>query len=84
MDQLDDLLAGIDLRLSDEILGRIDEIVALGTNVGAPRPVDLTPQTPYGRHDRPPDPRDDLGSNIRFGFGFELVLSGITDAPWRR
>jgi aryl-alcohol dehydrogenase-like predicted oxidoreductase len=36
MEQLDDLLAGIDVALSDEILDRIDEIVPPGTDVGAP------------------------------------------------
>jgi aryl-alcohol dehydrogenase-like predicted oxidoreductase len=32
--QLDDLLAGIDVTLSDDILTRIDEIVPPGTDVG--------------------------------------------------
>ena len=46
MAQLDDLLAGVDVSLSDEILDRIDAIVPPGTNVGAPDqsayiPVDL-------------------------------------------
>jgi len=36
MEHLDDLLAGLDVRLSDDILDRIDEIVPPGTNVGAP------------------------------------------------
>jgi aryl-alcohol dehydrogenase-like predicted oxidoreductase len=36
MEQLDDLLAGVDVALSDEILDRIDEIVPPGTDVGAP------------------------------------------------
>ena len=36
MAHLDDLLAGVDVRLSDDVLDRIDEIVAPGTNVGAP------------------------------------------------
>jgi len=36
MEQLDDLLAGVDVRLSDEVLDRIDEIVPPGTDVGAP------------------------------------------------
>jgi aryl-alcohol dehydrogenase-like predicted oxidoreductase len=35
MDHLDDLLAGVDVALSDEILDRIDEIVPPGTDVGA-------------------------------------------------
>ncbi len=34
MQQLDDLLAGAEVRLSDEVLDRIDEIVPPGTNVG--------------------------------------------------
>lgn len=34
MEQLDDLLAGLDVTLSDEILDRIDEIVPPGTDVG--------------------------------------------------
>jgi hypothetical protein len=34
MAQLDDLLAGADVTLSDEILDRIDEIVPPGTDVG--------------------------------------------------
>jgi aryl-alcohol dehydrogenase-like predicted oxidoreductase len=36
MGHLDDLLAGVDVTLTDEILDRIDEIVPPGTNVGAP------------------------------------------------
>jgi aryl-alcohol dehydrogenase-like predicted oxidoreductase len=36
MEQLDDLLAGVDVTLSDEILDRIDEIVPPGTDVGTP------------------------------------------------
>jgi aryl-alcohol dehydrogenase-like predicted oxidoreductase len=36
MEQLDDLLAAVDVTLSDEILDRIDEIVPPGTDVGAP------------------------------------------------
>jgi aryl-alcohol dehydrogenase-like predicted oxidoreductase len=35
-EQLDDLLAAVDVRLSDDLLDRIDEIVAPGTDVGAP------------------------------------------------
>ncbi|MET8998801.1 aldo/keto reductase [Amycolatopsis sp. NPDC004169] len=35
MPQLDDLLAGIEVRLTDDVLDRIDEIVPPGTNVGA-------------------------------------------------
>jgi hypothetical protein len=33
-EQLDDLLAGLDVTLSDEILDRIDAIVPPGTDVG--------------------------------------------------
>jgi aryl-alcohol dehydrogenase-like predicted oxidoreductase len=36
MEHLDDLLAGVDVRVGDDVLDRIDEIVAPGTNVGAP------------------------------------------------
>jgi aryl-alcohol dehydrogenase-like predicted oxidoreductase len=36
MEQLDDLLAGVDVRLSDDLLDHIDEIVPPGTDVGAP------------------------------------------------
>jgi aryl-alcohol dehydrogenase-like predicted oxidoreductase len=35
-EHLDDLLAGVEVRLTDEILDRIDEIVPPGTDVGAP------------------------------------------------
>ena len=35
MDQLDDLLASVDVTLTDEILDRIDEVVPPGTDVGA-------------------------------------------------
>ena len=38
MEHLDDLLAGADVALTDEVLDRIDEIVPPGTDVGAPRP----------------------------------------------
>ncbi len=36
MDQLEDLLAGVDVALSDDLLDRIDAIVPPGTDVGAP------------------------------------------------
>jgi aryl-alcohol dehydrogenase-like predicted oxidoreductase len=36
MEHLDDLLAGVDVTLTDEVLDRIDEIVAPGTDVGVP------------------------------------------------
>ena len=35
MEQLDDLLAGLDVTLTDDILDQIDEIVPPGTDVGA-------------------------------------------------
>jgi hypothetical protein len=34
MEQLDDLLSAADVRLSDEVMDRIDEIVPPGTGVG--------------------------------------------------
>ena len=34
MEQLDDLLAGMDVTLADETLDRVDEIVPPGTDVG--------------------------------------------------
>ena len=34
MEQLDDLLGGLDVALTDEILDRVDEIVPPGTDVG--------------------------------------------------
>ena len=36
MEHLEDLLAGVDVTLTDDVLDRIDEIVPPGTNVGAP------------------------------------------------
>ena len=35
MEQFDDLLAGLDVTLTDDILDQIDEIVPPGTDVGA-------------------------------------------------
>jgi aryl-alcohol dehydrogenase (NADP+) len=43
MEQLDDLLAGLDVTLSDELLDRIDEIVPPGTDAG---PLDQAYQPP--------------------------------------
>jgi hypothetical protein len=34
MEQLDDLLAGVDVTLTDDVLDRIDEIVPPGADVG--------------------------------------------------
>ncbi len=34
MDHLDDLLTGLDVTLTDDILDRVDEIVPPGTDVG--------------------------------------------------
>jgi diketogulonate reductase-like aldo/keto reductase len=42
IEQLDDLLAGADVTLDDEILDRIDEIAAPGTDAG-PNDVAYTP-----------------------------------------
>jgi aryl-alcohol dehydrogenase-like predicted oxidoreductase len=36
MEQLDDLLASVDVALTDDILDRLDEIVPPGTDIGAP------------------------------------------------
>jgi aryl-alcohol dehydrogenase-like predicted oxidoreductase len=36
MEQLDDLLGSVDIRLTDEILDQIDKIVPPGTDVGVP------------------------------------------------
>ena len=47
MEQLDDLLAGVRRRLSDEILDRIDEIVPPGTDVGT---LDMAYNPPAIRH----------------------------------
>ena len=47
MEQLDDLLAGVDVTLADEILDRIDEIVPPGTDVGR---LDMAYQPPALRH----------------------------------
>jgi aryl-alcohol dehydrogenase-like predicted oxidoreductase len=47
MEQLDDLLAGIDVTLTDEILDRIDEIVPPGTDVGT---LDMAYRSPAIQH----------------------------------
>ncbi len=47
MEQLDDLLAGLDVGLSDDILDRIDEIVPPGTDVGA---LDMAYNPPAIKH----------------------------------
>ena len=55
MGQLDHLLAGVDVTLSEEILDRIDEIVPPGTDVGtldqasAPGPAEFEPPSPTRR-----------------------------------
>ena len=36
MEQLDDLLAGADVVLSDDVLDKIDQIVPPGTDIGVP------------------------------------------------
>ena len=43
MDQLEDLLKGVELELSDEVLDRIDKIVAPGLDVGVPDPSQYLP-----------------------------------------
>jgi hypothetical protein len=43
MEQLDDLLASVDVTLTDEILDRIDEIVPPGTDIGT---LDMAYQPP--------------------------------------
>ena len=55
MEQLDDLLAGTDVTLTDEILDRIDEIVPPGTDVGRPTSRLPAPGPPAPRP--PPPPR---------------------------
>jgi len=47
MEQLDDLLAGVDLVLTDEVLDQIDAIVAPGTDVGR---LDMAYNPPAIRH----------------------------------
>jgi aryl-alcohol dehydrogenase-like predicted oxidoreductase len=44
LEQLDDILAGADVSLSDDILDRIDEIVPPGTDVGVSE-VSFVPQS---------------------------------------
>ena len=58
MDQLDDLLAGLDVTLSDEILDRIDEIVPPGTDIGTLDQAYLPPAIERsGRRRRPAEER---------------------------
>jgi aryl-alcohol dehydrogenase-like predicted oxidoreductase len=55
MEQLDDLLAGVDVVLADEVLDRIDVIVPPGTDVGASdRSVYLPPPLQYSSLRRRP------------------------------
>jgi hypothetical protein len=49
MEQLDDLLAGLDVTLTDDILGQIDEIVPPGTDV---EPGDVSYAPPAIEHAR--------------------------------
>ncbi|GAA1016222.1 aldo/keto reductase [Acrocarpospora pleiomorpha] len=49
MDHLDDLLAGLDVTLTDEILDRIDEIAPPGTDIGA---LDMAYNPPAIEHAR--------------------------------
>ena len=59
MEQLDDLLAGVDVILTDDVLDRIDEIVPPGTDIGtldqALRPPGIPEAQPA-----PPRPRRPL------------------------
>ena len=50
MEQLDDLLAGVEVRLDDDLLDRIDEIVPPGRDVGAPDQAAYVPQTLQHAH----------------------------------
>jgi hypothetical protein len=43
MEQLDDLLAGLDVMLPDELLDRNDEIVPPGTDIGVLDQADMSP-----------------------------------------
>jgi aryl-alcohol dehydrogenase-like predicted oxidoreductase len=54
MDHLDDLLAGLDVTLSDEVLDRIDEIVPPGTDVGRLDQAYLPPAIQHSRLRRRP------------------------------
>jgi aryl-alcohol dehydrogenase (NADP+) len=47
MEQLDDTLAGADLKLDDDVLDRIDEIVPAGTDVGV---LDMAYRPPAIQH----------------------------------
>lgn len=55
-DHVDDLLAGIDVVLGDDVLDRIDEIVPPGTDVGA-LDQDYRPPAPGIREPAPPSTR---------------------------
>ena len=58
MSHLDDLLAGIDITLTDDILARIDEILPPGTDIGTldqayvPCPPPHRPSSPSTRATR--------------------------------
>ena len=80
MEQLDDLLAGADVMLADEILDQIDEIVPPGTDVGAPDPSAYLPpalQRP-GLRRRPAGERSAVGLN---GLPRSALAPGGKDRP---
>ena len=53
MEQLEDLLGGVDVALTDEVLDRIDEIVPPGTDVGT---LDMAYRAPGPPAAEPPPP----------------------------
>jgi aryl-alcohol dehydrogenase (NADP+) len=55
MQQLDDLLAGAEVALSDEILDRIDEVVAPGTDAGPMGALYIPPAVTQASLRRRPD-----------------------------
>ena len=58
MSHLDDLLAGIDITLTDDILARIDEILPPGTDIGTLDQVYVPlPSTHTGLRRRPLEQR---------------------------
>jgi diketogulonate reductase-like aldo/keto reductase len=58
MDHLDDLLAGAEITLDDEVLDQIDEVVPPGTDVGMLDMANSPPAVEQARpRRRPPDER---------------------------
>ncbi len=91
MEQLDDLLAGFDVTLTDEILDRIDEIVPPGTDVGTLDQADLcralqSPslrRRPVDEHAPPPDriPSPAPARRVALGAAGPTESSLGTDTP---